>query len=334
MQILAFPRPSISFPPESDDMATQKERLDGIDAKLGAIDTRLERIDVTLGLKPPEPKKKLWFLAQGWIKENPGAAIIVSILLAVFSISTTYWLNHRKEWWNSDVDGRVREVLKERNGVYQTLGEVQRTVNETKATLDTLKPFIDMVVNHQYELASKLSASVLKDRLPAISALVAVAQNQKIAVNIKFVRALGGNLLKVPATNKPSAWPVTNEMLGYYSTLVPFSDKGYILWPVKDKTTECITDAGNAQKWVFDGFLFEHCTQHLDTILGPDSARRQVFFKHLAFRDVRVIYSGKPLTLNDVVFINCVFELQAGEPSRLFAQTLLAQNAIVHLEIR
>ncbi len=303
-------------------MATNKETLQDHEGRLKEIETQL-------GIKPLPPKKTTKERLTEWVKANPWLSLALPTILTVFTVFVGYWLNHHNEWWNRDVDARVGTVLEKSGGVQETLKQVRDTVNQTKTTLDDLKPFIHDVVTHQFENASKLRISTLRERVPAIQHLVALAQDQKIATDPKIVRTLGRNLLAVQiAGNGVSPWLVTNQLLGYYSTLIPFSDAGFIVWKIKNGNTECITDAGHAYKWILDGFLFENCTQHLDSILGPDPVSRGMVYKHLAFRNAKIIYSGGPLKLNTVYFINCTFELQSGKEGKQLAEVLLAQNPV------
>jgi len=74
--------------------------------------------------------------------------------------------------------------------------------------------------------------------------------------------------------------------------------------------------SNGAHNMLLQGFIFQHCTQHLDAILGPGAVEKELFLQNLAFRDARIIYSGGPLRLKNIYFIDCTFELQPSEPSR------------------
>lgn len=50
------------------------------------------------------------------------------------------------------------------------LDAIEQKVTQTNASLDELKPFINDVISHQFESASKLSAQALINHLPAVRA--------------------------------------------------------------------------------------------------------------------------------------------------------------------
>ena len=78
--------------------------------------------------------------------------------------------------------------------------------------------------------------------------------------------------------------------------------------------------------------MYTHCTQHLDPLLGPVAVKNSLIFNGVIFKDVRVIYSGGPLKLDGVYFVDCTFELQPSDKSKVLAETLLASNAVtLHL---
>jgi hypothetical protein len=287
--------------------------------------------------KPPQPKsaftqfrEHLWrqFRAH-WKTIIPIAALAVGVSGWFVSGWFKYYLDHRYDF----IDGMITTNLGARGGIKDTLAGVQQTVTKTDATLTTLAPFINDVVQHQFESASKLPVATLQERLPAVQHLVSLARDQKIAVNSEVVRTLSRNLLTVASTNQThSSQIVSDQMLGYYTTLVPFSDADYIINEATDKNTECLSATG-ASGVLMMHMLFQHCTQHLDSILGPEAVSRHVIFHNLAFRDARIIYSGGPLKLDSVYFVNCTFELQSGKSGRKLAETLLAESPIRHLDL-
>lgn len=326
MQVLDFPiLESVALPPEADEcMPTQKERLD-------AFDERLNQIEQKLALKPPKPKsvtrqflEHVWGkIAQHWKITVPTIALSLTVLGWFVNPLYKQHLDHEKDAANRNVDDRVRTVLNEPNGVSQTLHAIQETVNETKAKLDTLAPFIHDLILHQFENASKLPVKALNEQLPAVQHLIAVAQDQKIVIDPLLVRTLGQNLLQ-----EPSSWQTSNQLISYYSTLkaFPLPKSAFVVFKAPDKNQECIVSNDTSQGIHVNGFWFENCTQHLDPILGPDAVRRDLIWWNLVFENVRVIYSGGPIKLDGVYFVNCTFELHPGKSSKQLAETLLASS--------
>jgi hypothetical protein len=326
MQVLEFPTlESITLPPEGDEsMAgpTNKKLLQD-------HEERLKQVEGELGLHPP--KLGFWLRMREWIKENSWISLGLSVVLTCTTIFGGYWLNHYKEWWNGDVDRRVQLAMDKPGGIKQTLASIQATVDRTEATLITLEPFIHDVVVRQFESASKLPAKDLTQRLPALQHLVAVARDQRIAVDPVLVRLLTRNLLNATSA-LPSSWGLSNQMLSYYTSLNPPSDEdfqkaGYVVISGTDATKDCLTITPGASGWGMRKIVFEHCTQHFDSAVGP------IIFVDSVFNDVRVIYGGGKATFRGVTFVNCVFELAPSQPSKVLAETLLASTRIKNLSL-
>ncbi|MGA2876471.1 MAG: hypothetical protein ABSE82_13145, partial [Nitrososphaerales archaeon] len=189
-------------------MPNTKDRLDDHDDRLG-------RVEAALRLKPEESKKTFRTTFKEkyeWVINHKGTSGLLAIALFV----STYWLNHRSEWWNHDVDERTRTVMNEKGGISETLHNVQETVNRTQAKLETLEPFIHDVIQHQFDTAAKLPREALQARLPAIQRLTAVAKDQGVRANVPALDALGRTLSTVD--NKTEGfWPTAAEFINYRS---------------------------------------------------------------------------------------------------------------------
>ena len=148
------------------------------------------------------------------------------------------------------------------------------------------------------------------------------------------MQKLGSNILQLTSSKDSElsrlAWRTTNEILGYYSTVTAITNiqRHGPTFAIANKDAECLTVQPGADHWTFEDMVYEHCTQHLDPLLGPGAVANSLIFKNIAFKDVRVIYNGGPLKLDNVYFVNCTFELQPSDKSKVLAETLLASNAI------
>jgi hypothetical protein len=202
----------VTLPQEGDGMATNKETLQDHEGRLQGIETQL-------GIKPPPPTKNKWERSKEWMRANPWVAWPLAITLSLLTIFGGYWLNHHKEWWNHDVDERVLIVLNETNGVAQTLHDIQQTVNATKSRLDTLEPFIQDVIKHQFESASKLPTATLQERLPAVQHLLEVAKEQQVKVDPVAFGRLSAKLQAIKVTTG-GFWPAVGGLISYRSFLV------------------------------------------------------------------------------------------------------------------
>ncbi len=189
------------------------------------------------------------------------------------------------------------------------------------------------------EIQLKLD-QITKLQLDKVSAQISAAKASGMALDPKVVSRLGSAVLDIAKSKHPelqnASWNVMNQLLGYYSSIITPTaqeiERHGFLVRGKDQDQECI-GAGQSSGIVMQGAIFEHCTQHLDEILGPSAVGRGLFFEYMIFRDVRVIYKGGPLRMREVYFINCTFELQPSPGSELLARTFLAVNHVPQLQL-
>jgi hypothetical protein len=160
---------------EDTGKLTQKARLE-------RLENRLEGVEQALGLRPSPPKLSYWRRKWNWISNNKGDSAVFLVILTVGGAFLAYWLEHRAEWQNKEIDGRINFVLSQPKGVQEALNNVQQTVQSVDASLKTLAPYIHDTVTKQFENAANLPPAVLQERLPAVKDLLAVAKDQNIRV--------------------------------------------------------------------------------------------------------------------------------------------------------
>jgi hypothetical protein len=345
---------------------TTKQRFDG-------IDSRLDRIERALELKPPEPKSAfaqfrghVWQLIvvnRSWVISV--AAILVAIGGWFGSGMFKYWLDHKDDGLNHLIDGRIEAALKAPSGVLATLSEVQRTTNETDTTLKTLQPFIQDVIRHQFEIASKLPAQELGERLPAVKNLLAVARDQDVQIEPKITENLREKLLKIDA-KAPDYWPASAQFISYRSqNTVP--DTQSLLQPNLPNCTDHDPEgprieSTNGNQITFSSAYYDNCRLTLDS--AKDDAKINSLLLNLTpkivFRHCLIVYKGgeigliiafnnrpvkiylpehpevdavpstTPVTGNTLYFNNCLFKLdlnhQPPSGGQKFTQNLLATN--------
>ncbi len=213
MQVLDFPALNIVTLPLEDDDMSNKERLD-------AIDSRLDRIDTALGLKPPKPKSAfVQFRDDPWQKIKAHKTTIIPIVAIAVGLGGWFvngwfrnYLDHRYDF----VDGMIANNLSKPGGIKETLGNVQDTTTRIESSLETLKPFIHDVILRQFENASKLPIATFQQRLPALKDLLSVAKNQKVKIDPKIVNQMGGKLTELP-TRPTDYWQAAANLVSYRS---------------------------------------------------------------------------------------------------------------------
>jgi hypothetical protein len=221
---------------------------------------------------------------------------------------------------NSEM-GDIRTDVTTLKGAAKSLDDKLGTTNQRIDGL--LKEALERAFPKPSEVKSDVRGSLTK-----ASDLLRLAKSEKIKLEPSLVADYGRELSALPGDSR--TWKVLNQTLTYYSSMVDVTPRFPIQY-VTNKDAECI-NADRATGWIMMEQEFEHCTQHLDRILGPAAVARKVFFKDLVFRDVHLIYSGGPLVLDNIYFVNCTFELEPSPASKKLAWTFLTENRVAHLQ--
>ncbi len=194
--------------------------------RLNEIEPRIKRIEEALRIAPQKPRSPFsqirshvwhWIVAhKSWV--IPITAILVSIGGWFGSGLFKYWLDHKDDPFNRAVDERIDGALKAPSGVLAKLSDIEKKVDKTNTTLETLQPFIHDVISHQFENVSKLSPQTLGERLPSVGDLLAAARNQDVKIDPRTTENLKRKLFHVP-NDAPSYWSVAAELISYHSEL-------------------------------------------------------------------------------------------------------------------
>jgi len=362
-QVLDFPdQPCVLTPfPESDDGMTQpsnKERFDGIDARLGGIgshisgiDSRLDRIESALELRPPKPKSPFAQLrGQVWQWIVANKALVISVVAILVGIGGwfgsgyfKYWLDHKDDAFNDAADRRIEKALKAPGGVLATLEEVRKTTNATNTTLGTLQPFIHDVIDRQFENVSKLPTHVLIDRAPAVANLLSAAKDQKIVLDRQIVAETGKKFVQA-SPQSPAAWDAALGFLNYksyvnsVSPLLPnlrdarIVGTHYRLPPLKEgQRYPTFTHLGIVPKESAAQFnlIGQDYNANLSTgdayliATGGDLPIDGMELRNVAFINVHITYDGGPVRIKNVYFINCTFEMKTAPSTQNLALAVL-----------
>jgi hypothetical protein len=318
-------------------MPTNKESLED-------HEKRLREIESHLGIKPPPPKKALKERLKEWVKAHPWIKVALPIVLPILMVLFAYWLNHRTEWWNGDVDARVTSVLAKPGGLQETLNQVKDTVNRTDEKLKTLEPFIHEVIQHQFENAAKLPTGALIQRIPALNNLVAVAKNQNVTVDPQIVTEVGTKLVAASRENA-GAWDAVLRWVNYksfnnsFSASLPdttnvaeFRDKYVINIPNgATKPTFSLkgfapADTAAETGYIGQGDRNKGLTSGPEWIIAEGGAvgLDGIYLRNVIFHNVYVQYFGQPLRMKNVYFIDCTFDMKVVPETRQFAIALLA----------
>lgn len=284
-------------------MPSVKEQLEG-------HETRLNAVEGALGIRLGEKRKgfKAWFSSKWkWAVGNKFISVMSTLFVLFAGIYGPYYLLHKDDNFNSAVD---RELMKP-GGLATKVDDVQKTASRIDTTLSTLQPFIQEIINHQFESASKLPVSMLQNRLPALANLLSVAKNQSAKVNPTVLAILSSKLSKIQAP-PPHFWPVAGAIISFRSSSIVGASRDWTaVFPAcigiadldasPNATVQRVGPNGKpiGSKVPVERVGVQDCYIDLDGKRGSrwDCTR------------CLVRYSGGPLYLRDVHFINCLFIL-------------------------
>jgi hypothetical protein len=284
-------------------MPSTKERFD-------QIDFRLDRIDEALGLRPPQPKSKFAeFRADLWTKIKAHKGTIIPLTALVLAIpgwfaaaEFKYYLDHKDEDFNNRLDRRISFQLDKSGGISETLRDVKTKVDKADGIITTLGPFVQDIVKHQFEAASKLPEATLRERFPAMQHLLAVANNQQVKVDATTITRLSAKL-NVISSNTPNFWPVAAEFINYRSQVstANFED---LLRPDlpncidHDPTPMQVTDASPNKVTIANAY-YQDCRFTLDS--ASDDAKINWILNYkapaLTFKHCLIVYRGGSFSL-------------------------------------
>jgi hypothetical protein len=199
----------------------------------------------------------------------------------------------------------------------------------------------------------KITATPI-DKSSALAAqkLITDAQAQSIKLPTDAVEQAGEKLVAA-STNEPAAWDAALQFVNYRSTYnsypksaeaKAFSPAQKILvanffiqnvpgkpGPVEKNLTVPGVESKSAARYELIGQnINKNLTKGPQKLIFTGGAANidGEDIEHVVFQNVEIHYSGKPLILQDVIFINCIFVMENMRPARQFVQTLLASSPI------
>ena len=325
-----------------------------VDVDNGLPPPFLEEEDMALPHKPTPTERikphislrdRLTRFWQTRVTPHPWISVLITASFTLASIfgggQYKYHLDHKNDGFNKAVDDRIGEVLKAPNGVLEILGQIRDKTNATATTLDTLKPYIQSLVTHQVDSASKLPTHALAEQLPAVNTLLTVAMDQKIRIQSEITSDLRKNLLKVDSSST-DYWPVAAQLVNYRSEAAV----GWNRINVPDCSKDNITFSGATHLEQFsDGravmtrglATFHHCALILDSSEAQNLMSQGLSVGDVTFDDCIILYNGGPINIKPIRylhgippsttlnFVKCVFLFKLASPPPPVGQRLTTE---------
>ena len=313
-------------------MATTKERIDGLETRLGRLEgassgaTQNTQVSAT-------KRSKVW----SWIKRNQAISVL-GLFVAVASIWYPIHNARVDKYFDYRVDGRVDNKLAITS---KKLDDLTEKVTAIGTKLDTLQPFIEDLVRRQMDSAAKLSSSELQRKLPAIKHVLDVATSQRVKMEPKTVKAVESKLATVPNRND-QFWQVGAGLISYrslqdYASLAKLRDTMPRCTDSEPRPATSNTPIPKPGTYTIEinPALYENCKVILDDPVEDRKislhAQREV---NLTFRHCLVIYRGGIVVLQlgafPIRFEDCLLDFSMTHtppPSgQKITELLLARN--------
>jgi len=300
-----------------------KEDLQRVHAKIDGVATQLSNVPVRT---PPN-----W-----WQR--------AATIIALCAFGLAFYTHHSLDVKN-DVKIEATDQLKE---PLKQIGEIAGDVKEIKGKLEVLDPLIRELTIKRLSEVGNLNSKDLVARLPELRHLATIAKTESVTVKPETVEKVGKTLI---AVGTPDTWSAAIDFLNYKSFLnVSLSVAVKSVVGTGDLITQYDITAPSgltpAKLRVAGAVPREQAAKILrigqtdpntSTPLGNDwiIAENGAFtldnmqLKKVIFRNVLIEYSGGPLQMQDVYFLNCTFVVhQQPNGERLVAAVLERPPAV------
>jgi len=248
-----------------------------------------DQVEAAARVPLPGASRQKWYdLHAGLVAVVVGVATIMGIVLAVaFAV-----VPHMEKDMRTDLGNDIGEQLRARG-----LDHLPEDLARIQGRLDGIQPLIEGLIKDQMHHVANLSQKDFGFQLPRIRQIVTAATKENVRVQVEDVKQIA---LKLRQTNEatPDFWMTAAAIINYQSFLNQM--RGEAPDPVRI-SKPCVQRGTNI---TFDGqilgaMVFEECVVDLDSNS----------FKKVVFRNSVIKYRGGPAFLEDVLFVNCRFEI-------------------------
>ncbi len=281
-------------------------------------------------------KRKGWGKLTGFLKDWSGAGAAITILVLFFT------------QWTGYIEFRTKTG--------DRLDAIEKILPQISASLELLKPHAGNTLPQVMKDAIN-NKSDRKIGLNTVAALATQAKEQGIAANPKEIAEVGHELTTIPALFTPQhsqsddAWEALTGLLNYSSFLttysfgplqpLPFGYSGYDFGGTEGKTFNVTVTYTGGMVPVAEAARGEHIIgppQQFPSTLAPKTVvvqgkleqfiiLDQHHLKNIVFVNMSIEYSGGPVILDNVTFVNCVFHLARRPQCVDFGKSVFASTS-------
>jgi hypothetical protein len=267
---------------------------------------------------------KEWGAVRTFVEKVIVPAGAVLVVLAFFFGGITYIIR--------------AEVGDIRGDVSNLKDNVKTLTDDSKGTNQRIDTLLKDALERAWPRAVASKADVHAS-LERARSILRLAEDQNIKMEPQNIQRPGLDVLELVNSKRPDIsqqdWQSVNDVLGYYS--IVNADPKFVaemethswVWRLTNRSEDCLHFQPGANHYGFSTVTIENCTLRLTKAL-----EQAAVFHDVVFKDVTVIYEGGHLLLDRVAFVNCTFQLPLNDKGKKFGETLLAENKIMHLELR
>lgn len=324
--------PLVSKELEYDDLMSQQQ-TDEIFQRLRTLESRPRDAPTT----EPLPREK-------WPKRNaywffPTVAVLVALLIGSGLIALVA---------GSFVDSRIDAKLKD---PLERLRKVEDGVTRIETKLDTFIEFLRPLIADRIRAAASLKPEQLRKELPQIKDALLLAREQRVTASTEQLKEIGSRAIDLAVSGDNQAWQTVTAALNYRSFLtVRPPETLSARAPLAGDTWRYFAENFPGQpRFVLQfaqGFgvpanqaaRMERIGADRNSSLptgplfliasGGTAILDNEHLRNVIFDNVQIHYSGQPVILENVTFVNCTFIVDNNKSGRSLGGEVLASAPV------
>jgi hypothetical protein len=235
--------------------------------------------------------------------------------------------------------------------LYQSFSHVEKETEFRTKTTDHLVEIDKELLVLRISLSS--AQPTKSQNQTAVKQLLADARERSISISPAVIQEAGATFVQAGLSD-PGAWDVAMHLLNYKSFLTSIDVNSPLPPGIKLEHTQYILPKQNFLQQPTMNAIGGSKAPDLPEVRKLDAANPNesvalgpsflvistgslmldgLYLKRVIFKDTHIIYKGGPLTMENVYFINCTFEIQQERQGQEFAQAVLSPRLDVKLKL-
>ena len=284
-----------------------------------------------------------------WYGKNRAWAWLLSTLIAVATAVVTLYvgiLPHLEKDQDRQIENQVNASLKEPLEKVQNLRD---DIAGLKGEWESIKPLLQSRVQENLKHSASLTPSEFEKELPNLRATMLAASNAKIMAAPQLVAEVGQRAVQVAARGdhlQESAWLTVGAFMDYRSIVnqafVP-PDSNFqttpqtrYMWSIGHGHPDRVGHLGTlpidkAATIRELGTAAKSSSQTGDALLLGVGGKFKIDgleLRNVILKNMIIVYQGGALMLENVVFVNCKFEVSTDQHGQSFASAVLGADSV------